>query len=195
LRQAAALEFAITAGTGGKGTIWLDDLRVTALEPVLPYDLTPVVTASVGTEGAAAVLDGDTLTAWRAPAGTQQLTLDFGRSREYGGAVVVWDPEARARDYDVQVSADGRGWETVRAVRDGVVATGSSFLERSPLPAPSLLNPRPSERLRELDPAAGMGWLPQRAVPEHRRGLTSRPLPQVLRWGAVVLDGGGCQRR
>jgi hypothetical protein len=44
LRNVAAIEFAITAGTGGKGSVWLDDLRLTPLEPDAPYTLTPKAT-------------------------------------------------------------------------------------------------------------------------------------------------------
>ena len=44
LKNVAAIEFAITAGTGGKGSVWIDDLRLTPLEPEGPYTLTPKVT-------------------------------------------------------------------------------------------------------------------------------------------------------
>src|SRR5690349_3321093 len=41
LRRFAAVEFAITAGSGGKGSVWLDDLTITPLEPDAPYTITP----------------------------------------------------------------------------------------------------------------------------------------------------------
>ena len=46
LRKFAAIEFAITAGSGGKGSIWLDDLALTPLEPATAYTLYPRMTAS-----------------------------------------------------------------------------------------------------------------------------------------------------
>ncbi|HSJ14647.1 MAG TPA: discoidin domain-containing protein [Longimicrobiales bacterium] len=133
IRDVAALELAITAGTGGRGTIWLDELTLTPLEPVLPYDLIPIAMSSapISTSGAAppaqplvlrpgAVIDGDTATFWRThTTGSPWLQLDFQRTREYGGLVVDWLPGERAPDYDVQISADGRAWETIRAVRSG----------------------------------------------------------------------------
>jgi hypothetical protein len=62
LKHAAALEFAITAGSGGKGTVWLDDLRLEPREPERPYDLTPVASASRSLAGypASNAIDPDT---------------------------------------------------------------------------------------------------------------------------------------
>ena len=34
MKRVAAIEFAITAGTGGKGTVWIDDLKLTPLDPM-----------------------------------------------------------------------------------------------------------------------------------------------------------------
>ncbi|CAN5877390.1 discoidin domain-containing protein [soil metagenome] len=123
IRDVHAIEFAITAGAGGRGTVWIDSITVVARDPVLPYDLTPVVTASSASAAAPAVIDGDTTTAWRATtSGGQTLALDFQRSREYGGLIVHWDGAARAADYDVDVSQDGVVWRTVRSVRGGAGA-------------------------------------------------------------------------
>ena len=41
MKTVAALELAVTAGTGGKGTVWIDDLTITELPPAHPYDRTP----------------------------------------------------------------------------------------------------------------------------------------------------------
>ena len=72
LTRVAAIEFAITAGTGGKGTVWLDELQLRPREPDRPYAQTPVVTATseaVGAEGRRAT-DNDSTTVWRsAPPG------------------------------------------------------------------------------------------------------------------------------
>ena len=130
IRDVAALELAITAGTGGRGTIWLDELTLTPLDPVLPYAGTPLATASPSVSGdpptlplaplASALSDADTATFWRArAAGDAWVQLDFERTREYGGLIVDWLPGERARDYDVQISRDAATWETIREVRNG----------------------------------------------------------------------------
>jgi hypothetical protein len=111
LRNVTAIEFAITAGTGGKGSVWLDDLRLTPLEPEGPYTLTPRITGP-GTPGHAApmAMDGSTKTTWRPPASTgrRTLTIDFLKRREFGGLVLHWDTIGRPLFYEVSTSIDGR---------------------------------------------------------------------------------------
>ncbi|HEX6135890.1 MAG TPA: discoidin domain-containing protein [Longimicrobiales bacterium] len=128
IRDVRRIEFAITAGTGGRGSVWIDSLAVTPRDPVRPYDRLPVITASSG-EATAAAMDADPSTAWRAQRGGEQsITLDFERMREYGGLIVHWDSTARAADYDVEISSDGSRWQTVRAVRGGAGARDYLFL-------------------------------------------------------------------
>jgi hypothetical protein len=119
LDSIAAIELAITAGTGGKGTVWIDELALTRLEPARPYTGTPV--AESRAEGMDArpshVLDGDSATAWRAANAEAWLELDFGRGREFGGLVLEWEPGAHPPDYAVLGSLDGSAWDTLRVVR------------------------------------------------------------------------------
>ena len=67
LARVAAIELAITAGSGGKGSVWIDELQLRPREPDRPYSLTPVVTATSEAVGAEArrALDKDSTTAWR----------------------------------------------------------------------------------------------------------------------------------
>lgn len=90
IRNVAALELAITAGTGGRGYVLLDELALKELPPAKPYDRSPRASA-----------DG--------------LSLDFLESREYGGLVIDWG-KAHASRYEVQISDDGAEWKTVRTV-------------------------------------------------------------------------------
>ncbi|HEX6534188.1 MAG TPA: discoidin domain-containing protein [Gemmatimonadaceae bacterium] len=129
MTHVAAIEVAITAGSGGKGTVWLDDLAFTRLDPVRPYDLTPVARASSARAGSgpALAIDGEPGTAWRSAAGGEEtFTLDFLRAREYGGAVVTWAPGAHATDYVVETSTDGARWDSVYSVIHG--GGGRDFL-------------------------------------------------------------------
>jgi hypothetical protein len=96
MKRVAAIEFAVTAGTGGKGTVWIDDLTFTELPPEHPYTHTPAVTTSA---------DG--------------TVLDFLESREYGGLVIDWEPGAAADRYDVEISDDGKTWTAIREVTGG----------------------------------------------------------------------------
>jgi hypothetical protein len=122
LRHAAALEFAITAGSGGRGTVWIDELTLTPRAPEVADPGPPVVRASSAAAGspAGAVVDGDSTRAWRSGRGDAQwLALDFRRPREYGGVVLSWDARDFATRYDVQISDDGRRWDTTHTVSGG----------------------------------------------------------------------------
>lgn len=107
-----AIEFAIAAGTGGKGTVWIADLRFEDRSIRTP----PIARASSALPGHApeCVIDGDAATGWRSePAGPQWLSLDFQQAREYGGLTIQWDPIAPARAFEVEVSDDGEQWTQV----------------------------------------------------------------------------------
>jgi hypothetical protein len=67
LHRAAALEIGVTAGQGGRGTVWIDDLAFRPREAERPYDLTPLVTASSAAPGQEPqkALDGTAMTSWR----------------------------------------------------------------------------------------------------------------------------------
>ncbi|HYW12794.1 MAG TPA: discoidin domain-containing protein, partial [Longimicrobium sp.] len=116
----AQMEIVVTAGTGGKGTVWIDDLTFRKREPAAPYTLTPAVTATASPEVARLVMDGDPSTIWRGDAsGESTIIVDFLRERELGGLVIAWDSAAHATEYVVETSDDGARWESVYAVRDG----------------------------------------------------------------------------
>ena len=116
----AAIELAITAGTGGKGTVWIDQLALEPRPPDRPYDLVPAVTASRSEAGHSADLafDADSLSSWRGSGARAALTADFHQSREFGGMTLDWEPGRAARDYAVQLSDDGSSWTEAYAARN-----------------------------------------------------------------------------
>ncbi len=72
-----ALEIVVTAGTGGKGTVWIDDVEITPLE----------------------VSEGPPLHT-KSP-----FTLDLGRRQEFGGLIIDWaEPPSR---YEIATDRDG----------------------------------------------------------------------------------------
>lgn len=117
------IEFALSAAAGGKGTLWLDDLRFERLDAVVDYRAKPRISASSATGGdpAEQALDGQAQTVWRSASkpARQWFRLDFGQRREYGGLVLDWDGDCHARDYAVEVSDDGRRWRNVYRVAEG----------------------------------------------------------------------------
>jgi hypothetical protein len=147
LKRFAALEIAITAGSGGKGSVWLDDLAMTPLEPDTRFYPAPTITASSQAQGYDAwrATDADATSGWRSaplrappptgatvaapagqvPAGAETIDIDFTRRREFGGLVIGWEPGRRANTYEVQGSQDKLTWRTLYTVNRASPALSS----------------------------------------------------------------------
>lgn len=122
IRHVAYLEIAVTAGEGGAGSVWLDDLM---LEPLAADSTLPPVRARAsssapGAEAARAV-DGDRSMVWASAAGDSLpwLELDLGRPREFGGLDLRWTPGRHLADYVVALSLDGKTWTAADTVVGG----------------------------------------------------------------------------
>jgi F5/8 type C domain-containing protein len=117
ITHVAAIEFSVTAGQGGKGSVWLDELE---LRPLPPPGATPPQPRARASSGAhpERVLDGSMSTVWRSVASDKQpwIALDFRELREYGGLVVDWEDYVPSAGYSVDTSVDGNRWTTVRTV-------------------------------------------------------------------------------
>lgn len=115
LRRTGFFEIAITAGSGGAGTVWLDDLTLVPLPTAAGPPPAPQATASSALPGhaAAQALTGEG-GGWRAdPAspGEQWLAIDLGTAREVGGLAIDWPPGTAPARFEVEVSDDGAAWE------------------------------------------------------------------------------------
>ncbi len=147
LKRAGTLQIGIAAYTGGKGTVWIDDLEFRELPPVHPYSGRPTVAYSGGVKGdSAKPVPFKPTVVWRqAEGGAFSRTLDFGHNREYGGFVLDWEPGMPPADAKVEVSADGEEWETIhKADRPGgkrwfvaMPDTESRFLRLTFTPGPN----------------------------------------------------------
>ena len=122
LRASESFELTISAGKGGgKGSACIDELTFAAL----PDENAPLpraqarATSSLPGAPAAMAIDADPQSAWRVGKGGQSLTLDLGRSREFGGLILHWSAGEHASRYDVEASDDGRAWRALRSVEHG----------------------------------------------------------------------------
>ncbi len=88
------------------------------------------ITASSRADTAANAVDGDLFTIWfagkREP---QTLTMDLGSVRPVGGVIAAWW-NAYAKDYRIQVSAEGDRWREVGRVEDNPNRRGDSDVFR-----------------------------------------------------------------
>lgn len=113
LRRLGSIEFIISAGPGGKGTVWLEDFRFEDRA----VKKAPRVTASGSAKGceAQSIIAKGAASGWRSAAGDRRpwLQLDFHQVREYGGLIIDWKPRSAARAFVVQASDDGANWRTI----------------------------------------------------------------------------------
>lgn len=114
------IEFVVSAGSGGKGKIFIDDFRLEELRDTAHS--IPVIRWSSAQSWAEPRygFGGETLTEWR-PVGhaREWLLVDFLRQREIGGLVIDWSKNDYPSAYDVEVSDDAREWSTAYAVSKG----------------------------------------------------------------------------
>jgi len=135
MKRVAAIEFTVAAGSGGKGTVWIDDLEFTPLGPDEPYSLTARLSASSSAQGhpPSLAMDGKAATGWRTTqsSASQTLDIDFLKRRDFGGMVIDWEPGRRPSAYTVAGSNDGTAWETLYTVERGRGPQDNLFLPES----------------------------------------------------------------
>jgi hypothetical protein len=125
IKRVAAIEIAVTAGSGGRGSVWIDDLSLAPLEPEGPYTLTPRVSASSSQSGhvASQAMDGSLATIWRSqstpPTAAQTFDIDFLKRREFGGMVIDWEPGYRPSRYTVSASTGTSAFRTLYTAEGG----------------------------------------------------------------------------
>ena len=115
-----ALEIAVTAGGGGRGSIAIADLAVVPVEPPRPPAGPARATTTSAAPGhpAAAALDDDRASAWRPASGDEgaALTVDLRGRLELGGLSLYWEPGRAPARFRVELSADGERWQAAREV-------------------------------------------------------------------------------
>lgn len=149
-RSAAAIELVIAAGPGGKGSVWIADLQF-ADET---YRLTPKVQASswLPAYPPSHIFEPQT-TGWRSASNDpQQVLIDFGQEREFGGMGIVWDPEFKPKAVEVQIAHGENAWQTVFSAEQGVSRRTHVYL-------PGGLSRRVRLKLAQSETGQGFGIL------------------------------------
>jgi hypothetical protein len=120
LKRIDRIEFTVASFVGGKGTLWLDDLKFEPLPPETGNYPQPLFTASsfVPNHPAAAMGDPSQESFWQSRDLTNQHILtDFTVRREFGGVHINWVKGASAKAFDILLSDDGKTWENVYQVQ------------------------------------------------------------------------------
>lgn len=143
-----AIEIVVAAGTGGKGTVWIDELTLAAVPPRLTNPPPPRLSSSSARDGRAAARahDGSRDTIWHSNQdGRQWIALDLIERRDFGGLTIDWGATQFARDYEVQVRDLSDDWETVYRVTDGNGGRDFIYLPESEARALRLLFTKSSQ--------------------------------------------------
>ncbi len=116
LKRVDRIEFTIASFVGGKGTIWIDDLKFEPLPPETQSYPQPSVTASsfLKKKLPDLMVDNSNETYWQSSGmKDEQVIVDFKTRREFGGLKINWLKDHYAKSFDVFLSDDGETWEKV----------------------------------------------------------------------------------
>lgn len=120
LKRIDRIEFTIASFVGGKGTIWIDDLKFKPLPPETATYPDPIVTASSSHRNhqPALILDDSKESSWLSRKRKNQFVhFDFRTQREFGGLQITWEKDLRAKSFEILVFDDNQSWEKVYSVR------------------------------------------------------------------------------
>jgi len=185
LKKFAAIEIAITAGSGGKGSIWLDDLAMNPLDPDTRYYPPPRITASSQDKDfvATSAIDSSLATSWRSarrtpnsPAEVDTLDIDFQKRREFGGVVIDWEPGRRSMSYSLKTSKDGQTWDDAFTVNRNLASSTPTTAGRSPRGTTPPLVPQLRDYLQIPDGGDGRFLKIVLTRPEGQQGLGIREI-------------------
>jgi hypothetical protein len=132
LRRVDRIEFTVASFVGGKGTLWLDDLRFEPLPPETAIWPVPFLSASSSARHneARMMTDVSADTFWQSrKGGEQSVTIDFRGRREFGGLHIIWLEGCHPEAFEVLLSPDGSVWEKAYSVNS---FSGSTSFIRLP---------------------------------------------------------------
>lgn len=119
LKRIDRIEFTVASYVGGKGTLWIDDLKFEPLPPEKESYPAPIISASssLKSQKPEFMLDGQTNTDWKSEGEKEQFILfDFTTRREFGGLQINWLKDHSAKSFEVLLSDDGKMYEKVYTV-------------------------------------------------------------------------------
>ncbi len=119
LKRIDRIEFTIASFVGGKGTIWIDDLKFEKLPSETETYPVPSVTASsmIKNHAPDLMVDQSNSTFWQSEGSkNQHVVIDFKSHREFGGLQIDWLGKFSAKSFDILLSEDGVKWEKVYSV-------------------------------------------------------------------------------
>ena len=114
LKRIDRIEFTIASFVGGKGTIWLDELKFEALPPETNIYPKPEISASSASKNNIAenISDNNLNTCWESKKSVRhEVFFDLKSKREFGGLDINWKKGKTAKNYEIYLSDDKINWE------------------------------------------------------------------------------------
>jgi hypothetical protein len=128
------LEIVVTAGSGGEGSVWIDDVRLTSI-PAPPSQIpVPLATASSFQKktGDPSNVLPNTKGEWKSNTGKNEwIELDLRYDKEFGAISLDWDRSMKLLSYDILSSLDGKVYDTLHSVVNGTTGKVFHFLPES----------------------------------------------------------------
>ncbi|MCW1885907.1 discoidin domain-containing protein [Luteolibacter flavescens] len=118
IEKLGAIEFVLSAGPGGKGTVWIDQFRFEdRTNRRKPHIAT---SSSAAGSNASCLLAEKPMCEWRPDPADKRpwLNLDFHLPREIGGLIIDWLPRPAKRAFAIEASDDGQEWKQIHRVGD-----------------------------------------------------------------------------
>lgn len=135
IKRVAKIQFVVSSGSGGSGTVYFDDLNLESLPPDSTHYPVPLITASdfAPDHFPQAAIDTSLYTYWQSSGrnGEKWLLLDCQSLREIGGITINWFGVKYARNYIVKLSNDGKRWKTAYVVKNGNGGIDNIYLPES----------------------------------------------------------------
>jgi hypothetical protein len=123
IRKVAKIQFVVSSGEGGSGTIYIDDFKLQPLPPDSTHYPDPLVRGSSFVPGhpPSSAIDTLSSTYWQSSGHSKKewLILDCQMLREVGGITLKWHCDQFARDYFVELSDNGKIWSRAYRVING----------------------------------------------------------------------------
>ncbi len=114
------IEIIISSSTGGKGSIWIDELTIDELEPDSIRQEVSTFDFSASSGNSKFSFDKNPETFWEAKESSPYILIDFKSEKELGGFVIDFDRENYARKYEILISNDGKVWTSVYKIENGI---------------------------------------------------------------------------
>ncbi len=112
LKSIEKLEFTIASFSGGKGSVYIDELRFEQIPPEgLPPKAPILFSSNNSDQFLHNLIDGDIKTAWQSSKNDSDFILiDFQQAREFGGFIIDWNERSFPESFDISFSDDGKSW-------------------------------------------------------------------------------------